>query len=119
MKYLKLFENVESKDSEVTERIDRLKKFIDSNPRDGSGILRDLENIKNNLDDKGEWVGGKNSDAYQVWGFHYKGFTKSQIEMILNGLKDEGMDEVLEVVKKYLDLNPNKLDKLIDAIYDL
>jgi hypothetical protein len=52
MKYLKLFENVESKDSEVTERIDRLKKFIDSNPRDGSGILKDLENIKNNLDDK-------------------------------------------------------------------
>jgi hypothetical protein len=39
--------------------------------------------------------------------------------MILNGLKDEGMDEVLEVVKKYLDLNPNKLDKLIDAIYEL
>lgn len=135
IKYIKLYEEVESvNDSKkVTDKINQLKAYFKSSPRERDRTIGELEGIRDGLDDNGKWTDQEakeqENDYYQLWMYHYRGFTKSDMQNILKGLedkgledKDENLNQILTLVSKYFKDNPdqkgiNLLDK-IESLYN-
>lgn len=137
MKYIKLYEDIDSNNPQgpssqdtpdtfpdLSEKIKQLRKYLQVNPHNRYTIMSELEGIKDGLDNKGRWIDEKGKedydDYYQLWMHHYKGFTKSEMETIIRAVQpNEDFEKIIRVVSDYLKQNPDEKRRLIDKIHSL
>jgi len=131
MKHLKkynslIFESVTNiSDSDIQDRVNKLIDYIYKNPTEKNSLLNDLEAVKNGLNDKGEWVGEKeDSNSYEIWGFHYKGFTPENMKKLIAGINaklgTEEVNKIIEIAKGFLQKYPASKDFLLQSVtYEL
>ena len=110
---------------DVEERVNRISDYISKDPKEKDRMLSDLENIKNGLNDKGEWVGEKGTEYHQLWGYHYKGFTSKDIANLIAGVNaklgtgeemNTEVNKIIEIAKAFLQKYPNSKDFLLQSV---
>lgn len=120
-----LNEDVGKSEEEIEERVNKLIDYIYKNPTEKNSLLNDLEAVKNGLNDKGEWVGEKeDSNSYEIWGFHYKGFTPENMKKLIAGINaklgTEEVNKIIEIAKGFLQKYPASKDFLLQSVtYEL
>lgn len=122
-----LNEDVGKSEEEIEERVNRLFDYIRNHLTEKDRMLSDLENIKRGLWGK-EWVGETEySDAYQIWNYHYQGFTRENMEKLIAGLNaklgieevdktKEEVNKIIEIAKEFLQKNPTYRDFLLQSL---
>jgi hypothetical protein len=116
-------ENIEKvigkSEEEIEERVNTVVGYIRNYPTEKDIMLRDLENIKRGLWGK-EWVGETESDYYQLWNYHYQGFTRENMEKLIDGvnakLGTEEVDKIIAIAKAFLQKNPTYKDFLLQSL---
>jgi hypothetical protein len=132
MKHLKrynslIFESVTKDigDSDIEERVKRVVDYIHRSPQEKDRMLSELENIKRGLWGK-EWVGETEYyDPYQVWEYHYQGFTRENMEKLIAGvnaklgtgeeMKTE-VNKIIAIAKEFLQKYPTSKDFLLQSL---
>jgi hypothetical protein len=132
MKHLKrynslIFESVTKDigDSDIEERVKRVVDYIHRFPQEKDRMLSELENIKRGLWGK-EWVGETEYyDPYQVWEYHYQGFTRENMEKLIAGvnaklgtgeeMKTE-VNKIIAIAKEFLQKYPTSKDFLLQSL---
>jgi hypothetical protein len=132
MKHLKrynslIFESVTKDigDNDIEEKIKRISDYIHRFPQEKDRMLSELENIKRGLRGK-EWVGETEYyDPYQVWEYHYQGFTRENMEKLISGvnaklgtgeeMKTE-VNKIIEIAKEFLQKYPTSKDFLLQSV---
>ena len=106
---------------EIDKRVTSNTDWIRNNPQHKSDRLSDLENIKRGLSRGGDWIGEtEDSDAYQLWYYHYQGFTRENMEALIAGvyakLVKEEADKIIQIAKEFLQKNPTYKDFLLQSL---
>jgi len=130
MKHLKrynslIFESVTKNisDSDIDKRVTSNTDWIRNNPQFKSNRLSDLEDIKQGLSGGGDWIGEEDSDAYQIWYANYQGFTRENMEALIDGVKtklvEEEANKIIKIAQEFLQKNPTSKDFLLQSLTNL
>jgi hypothetical protein len=112
------------RDDDIEERVQKVVDYIRNNPQEKTGKLSELEDIMKGLW-RDMWLDEdtKDSDAYQLWFYHYKGFTKENMKALIAGVKtklvEEEANKIIAIAKEFLQKNPTSKDFFLQSLTNL
>lgn len=94
----------ENNNLNVEKRLERLVSFIEDNEDKKETIVKELKLIASNLNNNGEWTGDENTKLHKIWENSYQGYTRENIEQLINGINKNfpNMEKILNHVKEFL-----------------